>query len=91
MPAQASPAPSAGAPVQIEMKNVHLHVAAGVVLGLWFVMQLLSGGMSIGGPGGGVAFFAHIGGFVAGMALIGFFKRPDVPFFSPPRSGRWDL
>jgi len=54
-------------------------------------MQLLSGGMSIGGPGGGVAFFAHIGGFVAGMALIGFFKRPDVPFFSPPRSGRWDL
>ena len=68
-----------------------MRVAAGVVLGLWFVMQLLSGGMSIGGPGGGVAFFAHIGGFVAGMALIGFFKRPDVPFFSPPRSGRWDL
>jgi membrane associated rhomboid family serine protease len=66
-------------------------VAAGVVLGLWFVMQLLSGGMSVGGPGGGVAFFAHIGGFVAGMALIGFFKRPDVPFFSPGRSGRWDL
>jgi membrane associated rhomboid family serine protease len=68
-----------------------MRVAAGVVLGLWFVMQLLSGGMSIGGPGGGVAFFAHIGGFVAGMALIGFFKRPDVPFFSPPRHSRWDL
>jgi len=67
-----------------------MRVAAGLVLGLWFVMQLLSGGMSIGGPGGGVAFFAHIGGFVAGMALIGFFKRPDVPFFSPPRHSRWD-
>ena len=65
-------------------------VAAGVVLGLWFVMQLLSGGMSIGGSGGGVAFFAHIGGFVAGMALIGFFKRPEVPFFSPARHSRWD-
>jgi membrane associated rhomboid family serine protease len=65
-----------------------MHVAAGVVLGLWFVMQLLSGGMSIGGPGGGVAFFAHIGGFVAGMVLIRFFKRPDVPFFSPPRNRR---
>ena len=67
-----------------------LRVAAGVVLGLWFVMQLLSGGMNIGGPGGGVAFFAHIGGFVAGMVLIRFFKRPDVPFFSPPRNSRWD-
>ena len=65
-----------------------MHVAAGVVLGLWFVMQLLSGGMSISGPGGGVAFFAHIGGFVAGMVLIRFFKRPDVPFFSPPRNRR---
>ena len=65
-------------------------VAAGIVLGMWFLMQLLSGGMSIGGPGGGVAFFAHIGGFVAGMVLIGFFKRPEVPFFSPPRIRRWD-
>lgn len=65
-------------------------VAAGVVLGMWFVMQLLSGGMSIGSEGGGVAFFAHIGGFVAGMALIGLFKRPDVPYFAPRQRGRWD-
>ena len=68
-----------------------MRVAAGVVLGLWFLMQLLSGGISIGGPGGGVAFFAHIGGFVAGMVLIRFFKRPEVPFFSPGKQGRWDL
>jgi len=65
-------------------------VAAGIVLGMWFILQLLSGGMSIGSTGGGVAFFAHIGGFVAGMVLIGFFKRPEVPFFSPERIGRWD-
>ena len=58
-------------------------VAAGVVLGMWFVTQLVSGGMSVGATGGGVAFFAHIGGFVAGMALVGLFKRPDVPFFAP--------
>jgi len=63
-------------------------VAAGIVLGMWFVTQLVSGGMSAGAKGGGVAFFAHIGGFVAGMALIGFFKRRDVPFFSPGRSRR---
>jgi len=65
-------------------------VAAGVVLGMWFVMQLLSGGMSIGSQGGGVAFFAHIGGFLAGMALIGLFKRRDVPFLAPSHRDRWE-
>ncbi len=61
-----------------------IHVPAAIVLGLWFVMQLLSGGMSLGHEGGGVAFFAHIGGFIAGMALIGFFKHPHVQFFNRP-------
>ncbi|MBH0202132.1 MAG: rhomboid family intramembrane serine protease [Nitrospira sp.] len=61
-------------------------VAAGIVLGMWFITQLISGGMSAGATGGGVAFFAHIGGFIAGMALIGLFKRKDVRFFSPSRS-----
>lgn len=61
-------------------------VAAGIVLGMWFLTQLISGGMSVGASGGGVAFFAHIGGFIAGMALIGLFKRRDVRFFSPGRS-----
>lgn len=64
-------------------------VPAGIVLGMWFVTQLVSGGMSIGSTGGGVAFFAHIGGFLAGMALIGLFKRRDVRFFAPGRS-TWD-
>jgi membrane associated rhomboid family serine protease len=40
-------------------------VPAGIVLGLWFVLQLLNVGM-----GGGVAWFAHIGGFLAGIGLI---------------------
>ena len=61
-------------------------VPAGIVLGMWFVTQLISGGMSVGRTGGGVAFFAHIGGFLAGMALIGVFKRADVRFFAPARS-----
>jgi membrane associated rhomboid family serine protease len=66
-----------------------MRIAAGFVLGMWFVMQLLSGGMSIGSKGGGVAFFAHVGGFVAGMGLIGLFKRSDVPFFSADHRRRW--
>jgi membrane associated rhomboid family serine protease len=65
-------------------------VAAGLVLGMWFVTQLISGGMSMGATGGGVAFFAHIGGFVAGMVLIGLFKQSHVRFFSPGQVNRWD-
>jgi membrane associated rhomboid family serine protease len=45
-------------------------VPAIIVLGLWFVLQLFSGVLSLGGPDvGGVAFWAHIGGFVAGMLM----------------------
>lgn len=48
-------------------------VPAYVVLGFWFVLQLFQGLGSLGtlaSQSGGVAFFAHIGGFVAGMILI---------------------
>ena len=49
-------------------------VPAIIVLGFWFVLQLIDGfaslGVESGAIGGGVAFFAHIGGFVAG-ALLG--------------------
>jgi membrane associated rhomboid family serine protease len=48
-----------------------IEVPAIIVLGLWFVLQLVDGIGSLGlaGAEGGVAFFAHIGGFVAGVAL----------------------
>jgi membrane associated rhomboid family serine protease len=41
-------------------------------LGIWFLFQLIEGGFAVTHPqsGGGVAFFAHIGGFVFGMALV---------------------
>ncbi len=64
------------------------HVPAAIVLGLWFFMQVFSGGMSLGHQGGGVAFFAHIGGFLAGMILIGLFKHPHIRFFNPPHTSR---
>ncbi len=52
---------------------------ASVVLGFWFVLQFLSALLS-GSTGGGVAWYAHVAGFVAGMLLIGPFKRRDIPF-----------
>jgi membrane associated rhomboid family serine protease len=52
-------------------------VPAVVYLGIWFVSQLFSGTLSLVSPsqGGGIAFWAHIGGFVAGMVLCGVFAR----------------
>ena len=67
-----------------------MYVPAALVLGLWFLVQVLSGGMSLGREGGGVAFFAHIGGFLAGMLLIGVFKRPEVQFFARRRHASWE-
>ncbi len=48
-----------------------INVPAIVVLGFWFVLQLIDGLASLGvtSTGGGIAFFAHIGGFVAGALL----------------------
>lgn len=54
------------------------------VLGLWFVFQLVSNAFD-DGEGGGVAWLAHIGGFIAGMVLVPFFKDRDVPLFHPAR------
>lgn len=46
-------------------------IPAIIVLGLWFVLQLFVGVTSVGGAEqGGVAYFAHVGGFVSGMLLI---------------------
>jgi membrane associated rhomboid family serine protease len=70
-----------------------VYLPAFVVLGLWFVLQLFSGVGSLGSKvnsGGGVAFFAHIGGFVFGalMALLFF---PKERFGARPPPGRPDF
>lgn len=63
--------------------KVHVHmfflfrtfaIPAFLMLGYWIVTQLLGGFSTIGAVGGGVAFWAHVGGFLAGMALIFVFK-----------------
>ena len=56
--------------------RVMTQVPAFIVLGFWFILQLFQGvgSLSIATEGqGGVAFFAHIGGFVAGMVLVKLF------------------
>ena len=58
------------------------YVPAVVFLIFWFAIQLLSG-LSVQHMDvtGGVAFWAHVGGFIAGMLLIPLFKRADVRLF----------
>ncbi|MGE5144253.1 MAG: rhomboid family intramembrane serine protease [Acidobacteriota bacterium] len=53
-------------------------IPAFVMLGYWIVLQLLSSLSSLGArQTGGTAFFAHIGGFVAGLVLIRLFARRE--------------
>lgn len=54
------------------------------VLGFWFVLQVISHLLSTG-EAGGVAWGAHVGGFVAGLLFIPVFKRKGVRLFSQAR------
>jgi rhomboid family protein len=51
-------------------------VPAYLMLGYWFLLQLIGGGLASGE--GGVAFWAHAGGFVAGALLIHVFRDPEL-------------
>jgi membrane associated rhomboid family serine protease len=61
--------------VRVLMLRSIIHVPAFVALGLWIVLQVISGMGMLGGEqtGGGVAYAAHIGGFLAGVILVRFF------------------
>jgi membrane associated rhomboid family serine protease len=69
-------------------RGVHVWVLLGtmtlpafIVVGLWFVFQLINGmGMLGGEEAGGIAYGAHIGGFIAGLILVKLFvqKQPIV-------------
>ena len=55
-----------------------VQIPAYIVLGFWFFIQLLSGFSSIGNAGVGVAWWAHIGGFLAGMILVNKFQKRKI-------------
>lgn len=61
-----------------------MRLKAGIVLGIWFAMQVISSLASGDGPG--VAWNAHIGGFVAGIVLLPIFKRRGVRWLQAGRS-----
>jgi membrane associated rhomboid family serine protease len=48
------------------------------MLGYWFLVQMIGGLGSLGAQGGGVAFWAHVGGFVAGAALVYLFRDREL-------------
>jgi membrane associated rhomboid family serine protease len=64
-----------------------LELPAYVVLGLWFLLQLLYGSADLAQPveGGGVAYFAHIGGFVFGLAMIKLFANKAQDDYERPQ------
>jgi membrane associated rhomboid family serine protease len=77
-----------------------LFVPAIVVIGVWFIIELISGFASLGPDvakvGGGVAYFAHIGGFIAGALLVSLFaahrkraRRPSRTVYPARRDGCW--
>ena len=68
--------------------NVFTTVPAYVALGLWIGVQLLQGYFAPAGQGG-VAYAAHVGGFIAGAALIHPFLigRPPAADLPPQTSG----
>ncbi len=70
-----------GIPIFIYLHTMRL--PAIWVLGAWFGLQLFSTIATAGSEGGGVAFGAHIGGFLAGMALIPIFKNPQFKIRLP--------
>lgn len=61
---------------------------ASLMLGYWFLLQLLGGAF---GPaeGGGVAFWAHVGGFAAGLVLVPVFRNPGLVAAHRQMGGHW--
>jgi rhomboid family protein len=55
-------------------------VPAVMVLGIWFIIQFVSAAMS-NADEGGVAFWAHVAGFVAGMLMLPLFKKSGIAYW----------
>lgn len=65
--------------VTVILIRVVTQVRAIFAVGLWFLLQLVGGLGVLGGGSDGVAYAAHIGGFIAGLALIKLFDNGRTP------------
>lgn len=67
---------------------------AWIVLGYWFVLQFFSGALTraaaMGHDTGGIAFWAHVGGFVAGIVLIKVFPQRQGRYRYGAQQSRWN-
>jgi membrane associated rhomboid family serine protease len=70
--------------VRVLMARQIVNMPAFMVLGLWIVLQIYSQVSVAGGQQGGVAYMAHIGGFVAGVALIFLLRSRTGPERATP-------
>jgi membrane associated rhomboid family serine protease len=65
-----------------------MKISAMWVVGFWFVLQLLSAALSNPNQPG-VAWWAHVGGFIVGALLTPLFKSAHIPFFGEVHRGPW--
>jgi len=65
--------------VRVIQFGMIVEVPALIVIGLWGLLQVFSGVGSVGSSGGGVAYMAHVGGFIAGILLVFLFRNPPEP------------
>ena len=78
-------------------RRIHMWILLGVislpafiVVGLWFVFQVINGMGVLGGDeGGGIAYAAHIGGFIAGLILAKLFINKRRPVLVQKRKSFW--
>ncbi len=67
-----------------------ISVPAFIAVGVWFIFQLVNGAGMLGGEeAGGVAYAAHIGGFIAGFLLVKAFAKPRKVELIEKRKFRW--
>ena len=63
-----------------------INLPAWLVLGGWIGLQFAASPQAFQGDGGGVAYVAHIGGFIAGITILPIFKWPHVSLFDRGQS-----
>jgi membrane associated rhomboid family serine protease len=78
--------------VTVILMRILMDVPAYVAVGIWFAFQLVSGIGMLGGMQTGVAYAAHVGGFVAGVVLVWLFLigRPPTADSYRQREQQWE-